>query len=68
MTAAEPAAKTLAWLQVVGAVRRVEESEPGAFVVELPDRKLLALSAEAVAVFRAGVLCGWRLPRGEAPA
>lgn len=64
---ADEARRELDWLKVVGALRSIDVDEAGAFVVETPDRKLLALGPEQVPAFRAGVLAGWRLPRGDAP-
>ena len=59
----EQARRDLDWLRMVGALRSVEQDEAGEFVVETPDRKLLALGPDVVRIFRAGVLAGWRLPR-----
>lgn len=64
---ADEARRELDWLKVVGALRSIEVDEAGEFVIETRDRQLLALPADAVEAFKRGVLCGWRLPRGEAP-
>lgn len=63
LQAADQARADLEWLRHVGAVRSVAEDEDGGFVVELPSRRLLAMTAETVPAFRVGVLTGWRLPR-----
>lgn len=62
----EDAQRDLEWLRHVGALRGVEVDEDGAFVVELPTRRLFALDTAMVPAFRAGVLAGWRLPRSSA--
>jgi hypothetical protein len=61
----EQARRDLSWLQEVRAVRNVEERPDGAgFVVELPTRQTIDLTVAAVSALKAGVLAGWRLPRG----
>lgn len=62
---ADRARRALEWLRTVGAVRSVTEDSSGDFVVELPNRDLLALPAETVSAFHRGVLVGWRLPRAQ---